>query len=268
MFVADGGRYCISRLSPDFETMRVIAGSGARGDDDGEALLSTFDYPSSLAIGPDHQLFVSDFNNHVIRCIDLRRHRVRTTAGRYVAGHNDWIGTAASFRNPYGLLFDGNSQLVLSDFGNHCIRTIQLVPYVEEYKEPAKVYRIGSIIGLGPRRRRRRRRKGLKMEDMFYMDAVQKQRKQEKLDREMARQSFIEVVDTIKQWAEGPSAHVFPSAQDVDTKGEVRLSKSHTEPNLYYHLPKETFLRTSKLWNNESDSEDEHVEVHELFRPT
>lgn len=70
VYVADVGNNKIRKVSPD-GTVSTLAGTGVRGAADGPAAKATFYRPFGLAIGKDGDLFVADYQNNVIRRINL-----------------------------------------------------------------------------------------------------------------------------------------------------------------------------------------------------
>jgi DNA-binding beta-propeller fold protein YncE len=80
-----------------------------------------------LAADDNGNLYVSDRGGHVIQRISLATAAVTTLAGALgVPGSDDGVGTAAHFRVPTGLAFDGHGRLLVADSGNSTIRQIDL----------------------------------------------------------------------------------------------------------------------------------------------
>jgi len=106
----------------------VIAGTGAAGytGDGGSALQATFTSPAGIAIDYLGDIFVADMGNHVIRRIDALTGIITTVAGTGVAGNTGNNGNAlsATLNAPYGLAFDNNGFLLITEIGNHTVRTL------------------------------------------------------------------------------------------------------------------------------------------------
>jgi serine/threonine protein kinase, bacterial len=68
IYVADAYNYRIRRIELD-NSVTTIAGSGARGLQDGPPLTASFELPLDLDIGDDGTIYVVDRDNHVIRAI-------------------------------------------------------------------------------------------------------------------------------------------------------------------------------------------------------
>ena len=79
LFIADSNhnRIVVARLDG---TLLQTIGSGAAGRTDGDYSAAQFKNPQGMALG-DEMLYVADTDNHLIRKIDLRGHRVSTVAG-------------------------------------------------------------------------------------------------------------------------------------------------------------------------------------------
>jgi gliding motility-associated-like protein len=109
-------------------TVTTIAGSGAKGYQDGPAASAIFSNPGTTATDAAGNIYVADAGNFVIRKID-KNGIVSTLAGTGTFGSADGIGKAASFGNFYGLNVDPSGIMYVTDFGNSKIRKISLTGY-------------------------------------------------------------------------------------------------------------------------------------------
>lgn len=93
---------------------------------DGDAIHARFNTPTGI-VGVGTSLYVCDTTNMLIRRLDLSTRQVTTLAGdpRTYAGHQDGIGTAASFNSPRGITSDG-TYLYVADTANNLVRRIDL----------------------------------------------------------------------------------------------------------------------------------------------
>jgi hypothetical protein len=104
--------------------------------------------PAEVAVGPSGDVFVSDRRQHVIRRIDAAG-AVTTFAGSSgVAGSADGQRSAALFRAPRGLAFDGGGNLYVADGGNQTVRRIAPDGTVTTLAGTAGVG--GHVDGVGP----------------------------------------------------------------------------------------------------------------------
>lgn len=99
---------------------------------------SKFNSPRGLAIGPSNEVYVADFNNHVIRKISPftslgNAQNVTVFAGKYTSGSSNYTSypgfadgsaSTAQFNYPSGLACDDTGNVYVADFFNHCIRKI------------------------------------------------------------------------------------------------------------------------------------------------
>lgn len=106
-------------------TVTTYAGSGAAGVTDTIGIAAEFKIPFGVTTDGEN-LFVSDQNNHTIRMIDIATAEVTTLAGLAgVSGTLDGVGTAARFKDPWGVTTDGTSVFV-ADEGNETIRQVNI----------------------------------------------------------------------------------------------------------------------------------------------
>ena len=109
-------------------TVRTLAGlAGVTGTTDATGAAARFNAPAEIALSSDlRSLYLSDFENHVIRKIDVDTGAVTTVVGSAgTTGTADGIGTAARLNRPVGLTAD-ETHLYVAEFGNHTIRRIKL----------------------------------------------------------------------------------------------------------------------------------------------
>lgn len=122
--VADSENQVIRRVKADGTVTTVAGRPGVRGSADGAAADATFNYPAGVAVGSDGSIWVADASNHTIRRV-APNGQVSTAAGLALAsGDADGPASAARFRSPGGLAFDGNGNLLIADTGNHTLRRL------------------------------------------------------------------------------------------------------------------------------------------------
>jgi sugar lactone lactonase YvrE len=106
-------------------TVSILAGSntGTPGSANGPVGSATFYLPNSIALDAQHNLYISDGVNNLIRKITPGG-LVSTFAGSGAAGALDSVGTAASFNGPAGLAVDPSGNVYVADSNNDLIRKI------------------------------------------------------------------------------------------------------------------------------------------------
>ena len=137
LFIADTGNHRIRMLGTD-GVVSTIAGSGDYDLANGPGFSAAFAFPSALAVGPDHNVYVADTYNH--RICKLTRPAttgdtwtVTTLAGTGIAGFLDGAGAVAKFNFPYGITVDGSGNIYVSDAYNHRIRKVTPTGSVTTY---------------------------------------------------------------------------------------------------------------------------------------
>jgi len=117
--------------SADFKTgvVQTIAGTGdgAFGGDGDNAMNAQVNYPQDMELGPDGNLYFADTNNNRVRMIDLHTGIISTIAGTGEKGYAGDGGPAAlaQLDRPFGVAFDQNGDLYISDTFNSRIRKVK-----------------------------------------------------------------------------------------------------------------------------------------------
>jgi len=121
----------IGEALPATQSVRTIAGSGARGMRDGPAASATFLAPAGIARARDGTIYVCDEAAQRIRAI--RNGRVFTLAGSgalgrfgmsVIGGYKDGPANAAQFNHPMGLAVGPDGALYIADTKNKKIRKL------------------------------------------------------------------------------------------------------------------------------------------------
>jgi sugar lactone lactonase YvrE len=75
-----------------------------------------FNQPGGLALGPDGNLYVTEFSRQ--RILKVTPNGIVTTvAGTSVPGHRDGAATEAELNSPNGIVADGNGSLYVTETG-------------------------------------------------------------------------------------------------------------------------------------------------------
>ncbi len=139
LYIAESGNHVISIIYADDEKLQIrVGGAGQASFRDGTGIVSRFNAPRGLVVGPNDEVYVADYDNHVIRKIDPftsagNPQNVVVFAGKhgvsgdyYTAqpGYADGPATKAQFNGPSDLAIDNNGYIYVADRNNHCIRQI------------------------------------------------------------------------------------------------------------------------------------------------
>lgn len=111
----------IRKITPLGEVTTIAGSYFATGSVDGLGTNARFNTPIGLKADANGYLFIPDRGNHRLRVMDPAGN-VTTLVGR-VAGNTSGTGTAALLNNPFGVAFDNQGQLYLTE--SHSIRKIQ-----------------------------------------------------------------------------------------------------------------------------------------------
>jgi streptogramin lyase len=122
VYVGDRVNHCVRKVTSG-GVVTTLAGSGTAGYADGAGTAARFYTPYGVAVDSAGNVYVADWSNHRIRKITPGG-MVTTLAGSGTAGYADGTGTAARFKNLYGVAVDGSGNVYVADGGNHCIRKI------------------------------------------------------------------------------------------------------------------------------------------------
>ena len=126
LYVADLNNNMIRKIVISTGVVSTLAGNTTAGSLNGTGTTASFHNPIAVATDGLGNLYVSDYSNNEIRKIIISSGVVSTFAGSTTAGSTDSTGTAASFSEPWGLVFDGSGNLYIVDSSNSKIRKISI----------------------------------------------------------------------------------------------------------------------------------------------
>lgn len=123
LYVADASNNAIRKVTSSGVVSTLAGGSGA-GSNDGAGSAAKLDEPRGIALDTNGTIYVTDYDNHLIRKITTAG-VVTTLAGQAdQPGNADGVGTAASFRGPMGISVSASGVVYVADTGNRAIRRI------------------------------------------------------------------------------------------------------------------------------------------------
>jgi len=145
MYIADTKNQRIRMIANGIIT--TVAGNGTQGygGDAGQATAAMLNNPNSVAVDADGNLYISDYDNHIIRKVDMTTGIISTFAGHpgewcprgdcsdVTELSNQEIGDGgdpkdAYLHNPAGLTFDAAGNLYIADRANNRIRVVLKSP--------------------------------------------------------------------------------------------------------------------------------------------
>jgi sugar lactone lactonase YvrE len=145
LFVGDALNSRIRKIAVD-GTTTTFAGSNVVGSTDGTGTAASFNFPSALVFDTAGNLYVTDAQAHNVRKITAAG-VVTTFAGSGINSSIDGTGTAASFRQPAGIVIDASGNLYVGDALAHVIRKITAAGVVTTFAGTTDV--AGSADGTG-----------------------------------------------------------------------------------------------------------------------
>ncbi len=126
IYIADQSDNRVRKVSPT-GVISTIAGTG-RADytgDGGPATAATLDGPKSVRLDGKGNLFIVDFNNSVIRKLDLGSGVITTVAGDGTTAYSgENVLATQSGMTPWDLAIDSDGSLYIADAFNHRIRRV------------------------------------------------------------------------------------------------------------------------------------------------
>ncbi len=147
IYVADTANDVIRKITPDGNVTTLAGSPKGRGNANGKGSKAQFWAPFGIAVDAAGNVFVADTANNTIRKITPDGN-VTTLAG--VAGKpgdSDGIGSAARFRNPWGVAVDNTGDVFVADMSNDTIRKINPTGQVFTYAGQAG--QAGNTDGFG-----------------------------------------------------------------------------------------------------------------------
>jgi sugar lactone lactonase YvrE len=136
LYFCEIGNHRVRRLDLKTGIISTAVGSGRKGyaGDGGPALDADMNEPYELRFDRAGNLFIAEMQNHVVRRVDAKTHRIATVAGTGTAGFSGDGGpaTGAQLRQPHSIVFDAQGRLLICDIGNHRVRRVDLASGVIE----------------------------------------------------------------------------------------------------------------------------------------
>jgi YVTN family beta-propeller protein len=119
LYIVDTSNHCLRRVGPD-GTITTVAGNGALGysGDGGPAAAAQLNYPTSVALAADGNLYLADAGNNAIRRIGSDG-TITTVAGNGTYGYSGdgGLATAAQLSYPTGVALATDGSLYIADNG-------------------------------------------------------------------------------------------------------------------------------------------------------
>jgi trimeric autotransporter adhesin len=132
LYICDTNNNRVRMIDLGTEIITTFAGNGtaAYAGDGGPAAAASLNFPSDVAVAPDHSVYIADALNQVVRRVDPTG-IIRTVAG--IGGQKGFSGdggpaTAAKLNLPEGIYVDRDGNLYIADVLNNRIRVVHGLP--------------------------------------------------------------------------------------------------------------------------------------------
>jgi hypothetical protein len=130
LLVADTENHRVRYIVLETREVFTIAGTGQAGysGEGGAATSALLNYPTDVLMTEDHEIFIADSRNHVIRKVNAVG-QISTVAGNGIPGWSPdgTAATSARLNNPSGISFHEPSRtLYIADTDNHQVRKVKL----------------------------------------------------------------------------------------------------------------------------------------------
>ena len=129
MYIPDSGNNRIRVVNATTQIITTFAGDGTVGavGDGGPAINAELDAPSGIAFDPAGNLYIADTQNAVIRKVSAANGNISTFAGNGTGkyGGDGASALQAGMYAPYGLAFSPTGNLLIADYLDNLIRSVQ-----------------------------------------------------------------------------------------------------------------------------------------------
>src|SRR5690348_7898353 len=124
IYVAEQGNNTITKVTPAGVVTTLAGQPGSFGSANGTGSVARFNAPSCAVVDNAGNIYVADTGNHTIRKVTPAG-VVTTLAGQALSpGSANGTGSAARFREPFGVALDSAGNVYVADAGNHTIRKL------------------------------------------------------------------------------------------------------------------------------------------------
>ncbi len=125
LFVSDTGNHTVRKIVIATGTVSTFAGSASEGAFlDGVGPAARFNSPAGLGIDGTGNVYVTDFDSHVVRKITPGADVTTLAGSAGLNGTADASGSAARFYRPFGVAIDALGNAYVADTGNSLVRKV------------------------------------------------------------------------------------------------------------------------------------------------
>src|SRR5262249_17357639 len=132
LYICDTNNNRVRMIDLSTGIINTFAGRGGAGfaGDKGPAIAASLNFPTDVAVGPDHSVSIADATNNIARRVDPAGiiTTVAGTPGKKGFSGDGGAPTAAKLNLPEGIYVDKGNNLYISDVINNRIRIVQNLP--------------------------------------------------------------------------------------------------------------------------------------------
>jgi len=125
LYIADQDNSRIRKVDTSGNISTFAGSAKGYAGDGGAATSAELDTPSGVAFDSNGNLYISDWNAHVVRKVDTNGN-ISTFAGTDASGYSGDGGaaTSAKLSYPWGIEVDPSGNVYIGDYGNYLIRKV------------------------------------------------------------------------------------------------------------------------------------------------
>ncbi len=117
----------IYKIDMSAGTIHHVAGSGAKGRQDGPAREATLSGPKGISVGPDGHIYFADTESHTIRRVNVQSNSVETVVGTGERGDGpDGDPLHCRLARPHGIFVAEDGTMYIGDSENNRVRALKL----------------------------------------------------------------------------------------------------------------------------------------------
>ncbi|MGH2829513.1 MAG: hypothetical protein ACRDJM_03410 [Actinomycetota bacterium] len=125
VFVADTFNHVIRVISPTGVVSTLVGTPGRKGLKNAPGTKAMLYAPVAIAVAADGRtLYVTEFENHIVRVLSRTGQVVKTLAGTGRKGFKDGDALKTQFDSPVGIVVDAAGTVFVADAANHRVRSI------------------------------------------------------------------------------------------------------------------------------------------------
>ena len=129
IYIANALTHSVRKVDADTKIISTVAGNGTQGfsGDGGQATAAQLNFPHSLALDGDGNLYIADRDNYCIRWVNADTGIIATVAGigtRRGYSKDGGLAAQSQLYGAYGVMVDGAGYIYIADANSYRIRRV------------------------------------------------------------------------------------------------------------------------------------------------